>query len=184
MRWQDFYTLTGSISGSDILRGLPSRDGVALLTHNEAEAAVEEFLPSTIIEQLRSSSGLVLIDFPRFANQKAMTAALTQCDIALVATPSSVRGSASTKKAISSIAEHVATVELVIRNLPGTNLDALRIAQSLDIPLAGVVNSDPRIVEQIEQGFGIGGIHLGGFTRSMNALAQRLVQTNEIQQVR
>ena len=183
MRWQDFHSLTGSISGSDILRGLPSRDGVALLTHNDSEALPDKLLRDTIIQQLRSVAGLVIIDFPRFTNQISATEILKQCDVAFVVTPSTVRGSASTKKGIAHISKHVTNVELVIRNLPGTNLDALRIAQSLDVPLAGVVNSDPRIVEQIEQGFGVAGIHLGGFTRSMNALAQRLVQTNEIQQV-
>lgn len=183
MRWQDFHSLTGSISGSDILRGLPARDGVALLTHNDSETIPDKFLPDTIIQQLRGVSGLVIIDFPRFTNQVATIEILQQCDIAYVVTPSTVRGSASTKKVIVNISKHVANVELVIRNMPGTNLDALRIAQSIDVPLAGVVNSDPRIVEQIEQGFGVAGIHLGGFTRSLNALAQRLVQTNEIQQV-
>ncbi len=182
MRWQDFHTLTGSISGSDILRSLPSRDGVALLTHDESKTSSNQFSTNIIIEQLRSAAGLVVMDFPRFTNQKAMAEILQQCDIVLVATPATVRGSASTKKAIAAISKHVTNIELVIRNLPGTNLDSLRIAQSLDVPLAGVVNSDPRIVEQIEQGFGVAGIHLGGFTRSMNALAQRLVQTNEIQQ--
>ena len=183
MRWQDFYTLTGSISGSDILRALPSRDGVALLTHNESETKVDDFLPTTIIEQLRSTSELVIIDLPRFSNGKTMVDILRQCDLVLVATPSTVRGSASTKKAIAVLAKHATAIELVVRNLPGTNLDALRIAQSIDVPLAGVINSDPRIVEQIEQGFGVSGIHLGGFTRSMNALAKRLVETNEIQKV-
>lgn len=183
MRWQDFHSLTGSISGSDILRGLPARDGVALLTHNDSETLPDKLLRDTIIQQLRGVSGLVIIDFPRFTNQISATEILKQCDVAFVVTPSTVRGSASTKKGIAHISKHVKNVELVIRNLPGTNLDALKIAQSLDVPLAGVVNSDPRIVEQIEQGFGVAGIHLGGFTRSMNALAQRLMQTNEIQQV-
>lgn len=183
MRWNDFRSLTGSISGSDILRGLPARDGVALLTYQESETAPEQSVPNMILEQLQHACELVIIDLPRFTNQVAMIEILQKCDLVFVATPSTVRGSASTKKAISNISKHVPLVELVIRNIPGTNLDALRIAQSLNIPLAGVINSDPRIVEQIEQGFGLAGIHLGGFTRSLNALAQRLVQTNEIQQV-
>lgn len=182
MRWQDFHSLTGSISGSDILRGLPARDGVALLTHNDSETLPDKLLRDTIIQQLRGVSGLVIIDFPRFTNQKFAIEILKQCDVVYVVTPSTVRGSASTKKEIAHICKHATNVELIIRNFPGTNLDALKIAQSLDVPLAGSVNSDPRIVEQIEQGFGVAGIHLGGFTRSMNALAQRLVQTNEIQE--
>jgi secretion/DNA translocation related CpaE-like protein len=183
MRWQDFHSLTGSISGSDILRGLPARDGVALLTHNDSKSTAEKFVPGWIIQQLRGVSGLVIIDFPRFTNQIAAVEILQQCDVAFVVSPSTVRGSATTKIAISKISKYVTNTELVIRSLPGTNLDALRIAQSLDAPLAGVVNSDSRIVEQIEQGFGVAGIHLGGFTRSLNALAQRLAQTNDIQQV-
>jgi hypothetical protein len=62
-----------------------------------------------------------------------------------------VRGSASTKKVISNIQKHIKNVELVIRNMPGTNLDALKIALSLNVPLAGAITSDHRIIEQIEQ---------------------------------
>ena len=183
MRWHDFSSLTGSISGGDILRGLPARDGVALLTHQASESVSKNFMPSSIIEQLRNASELVIIDLPRFTNQEAMIEILQLCDIVYVATPSTVRGSASTKKAIANIQKHIKNVELVIRNMPGTNLDALKIAQSLNVPLAGVITSDPRIIEQIEQGFGFAGIHLGGFTRNLNGLAQRLAQTNEIQHV-
>ena len=180
-RWQSLETLSGTISGSDILRGLPTRDGISLLTHDESDKAVDETLASTIIEQLRSCSDLVIIDLPRFGMENTSLKVLEQCDVILMMTPSTVRGSASTKKAITNVLKYVSNVELVVRSFPGTNLDALKIAQSLDVPLAGVINSDPRIAEQIEQGFGISGIHLGGFTRSMNALAQRLVQTYEIQ---
>ena len=89
-------------------------------------------MPSSIIEQLRNASELVIIDLPRFTNQESMIEILQLCDIVYVATPSTVRGSASTKKAIANIQKHIQDVELVIRNMPGTNLDALKIAQSLE----------------------------------------------------
>jgi hypothetical protein len=49
----------------------------------------------------------------------------------------------------------------------------------LDTPLAATISSDIRIVEQVEQGFGITNIHLGSFTRSLNALAHRIANVRE-----
>jgi hypothetical protein len=49
----------------------------------------------------------------------------------------------------------------------------------LETPLAATISTDTRIVEQVEQGFGMTGIHLGGFTRSMNALAHRMANIRE-----
>jgi len=45
------------------------------------------------------------------------------------------------------------------------------------------MNTDVRIVEQIEQGFGVSGINLGGFTRNLNALAQRIAYLKELKSV-
>jgi hypothetical protein len=59
----------------------------------------------------------------------------------------------------------------------------MMIAELLNTPLAAVINTDVRIVEQIEQGFGVSGINLGGFTRNLNALAHRISYLRELKSV-
>jgi hypothetical protein len=59
----------------------------------------------------------------------------------------------------------------------------MQIAELLNTPLASIINTDVRIVEQIEQGFGVSGINLGGFTRNLNALAQRALYLKELKSV-
>jgi hypothetical protein len=81
------------------------------------------------------------------------------------------------------LAGHAKTIELAVRSVPGSNLDPIQIAELLNTPLAATVSTDSRIVEQIEQGFGVSGINLGGFTRNLNSLAQRISYLRELKSV-
>jgi secretion/DNA translocation related CpaE-like protein len=179
MRWHDFATLTGAIGSKDIFRSLPNRDGVGLITHGTLHCPPEALPFGKILEQLRGGCELVVTDLPRFARQRHVIEVLENCDVVLVTTPATVRGVATTKQLLSELNGRVSTVELVVRKIPGSNLDPLNIAEMLETPLAATISTDTRIVEQVEQGFGMTGIHLGGFTRSMNALAHRMANIRE-----
>lgn len=179
MRWHDFEALTGAISSKDIFRSLPNRDGVGLLTHGTVQRPPESLPVRQILEQLHRGCELVVADLPRFRRQSHLVDVLENCDIALVVTPATVRGITTTKQLLSELNDQVSTIELVVRKVPGSNLDPLNIAEMLETPLAATLNTDTRIVEQVEQGFGMAGIHLGGFTRSMNSLAHRMANILE-----
>ena len=183
MRWNDFSHIAGSISGSDIFQSLPSRDQVGLLTHG-AMTAIDSLPPKKLmLERLKESCELVVIDNPRMSDQDFSWEALADCDLVLVATTATVRGCANAKRAIAGLAGHANLIELMVRNVPGSSLDPLKIAELLNTPLAATTNTDARIVEQIEQGFGVSGINLGGFTRNLNALAQRISYLKELKSV-
>jgi len=183
MRWNDFSDLSGSISGMDIYRSLPSRDNVGLLTHGELMAA-EGLIPrNLILDRLKEACELIVLDFPRASDKHFSLEAITECDLVIVATTATVRGCASAKRSIAGLAGYARNIELAVRSVPGSNLDPLQIAELLNTPLAATVNTDVRIVEQIEQGFGVSGINLGGFTRNLNALAQRVSCLKELKSV-
>ena len=183
MRWHDFSELSGSISGSDIYRSLPSRDCVGLLTHGQLNSAETSIPRNLILEKLKEACDLVVIDFPKTSDKCFLLDAISDCDLVLVATTATVRGCASAKRSIAGLAGHAKNIELVVRNVPGSNLDPMQIAELLNTPLASVINTDVRIVEQIEQGFGVSGINLGGFTRNLNALAQSIAYLKELKSV-
>jgi secretion/DNA translocation related CpaE-like protein len=183
MRWQDFSRLSGTINGSDIYRSLPNRDSVGLLTHGKLTSASTTNPTSLILAKLKEVCELVVIDFPRISDEDFSFDAALECDLVLVTTPATVRGCASAKQSISRLAGTAKNIELVVRNLPGSNLDPLQIAELLNTPLACVVNSDARILEQIEQGYGVSGINLGGFTRNLNSLAQRVSNLRDLKSV-
>ena len=183
MRWHDFSELSGSISGSDIYRSLPSRDRVGLLTHGQLNSAETSIPSNLILEKLKEACDLVIIDFPKTSDKCFSFNAISDCDLVLVATTATVRGCASAKRSIAGLAGYANSIELVVRNVPGSNLDSMQIAELLNTPLASVINTDVRIVEQIEQGFGVSGINLGGFTRNLNALAQRIAYLKELKSV-
>lgn len=182
MRWQDFSNLSGSINGNDILRSLPNRDNVGLLTHGKLTDSTKT-PKNLVLEKLNESCDLVVIDFPRLSDKHFSIDALNNCDLVLVVTTATVRGCASAKRSIAGLAGYAKNIELVVRNVPGSNLDPMQIAELLNTPLAAIVNTDVRIAEQIEQGFGVSGINLGGFTRNLNSLAQRISFLKELKSV-
>ena len=183
MSWQDFSELSGSINGNDIYRSLPSRDNVGLLTHGQLTLAERPIPKNLVLDKLKEACELVVIDFPKVSDKDFSLEALSDCNLVLVVTTATVRGCATAKRSIARLAGHAKQIELVVRNVPGSNLDAMRIAELLNTPLASVINTDPRIVEQIEQGFGVSGINLGGFTRNLNALAKRIQYLTELKSV-
>lgn len=183
MRWQDFAELSGSINGNDIYRSLPSRDNVGLLTHGQMTLAERPIPKSLVLDKLKEACELVVIDFPKASDKDFSFEELSKCNLVLVVTSATVRGCATAKRSIARLAGYANQVELVVRNVSGSNLDPMHIAELLNTPLASVINTDARIVEQIEQGFGVSGINLGGFTRNLNALAQRIQYLNELKSV-
>jgi secretion/DNA translocation related CpaE-like protein len=174
MRWHDFSELSGSINGNDVYQSLPSRDGVGLLTHGKLTLAETSIPRNLILVKLKEACDLVAIDFPKVSDKDFSLEAIADCDLVLVTTTATVRGCASAKRTIAELAGYARSLELVVRNVPGSNLDPMQIAELLNTPLACAINTDVRIVEQIEQGFGVSGINLGGFTRNLNSLAQRI----------
>lgn len=183
MRWHDFSEIHGSINGNDIYRSLPCRDNVGLLTHGQLTSAEQSVPKNLILNKLKEACDLVVIDFPKSSDKEFSFEALTDCDLVLVTTTATVRGCASAKRSIAGIAGYAKNIELVVRNVPGSNLDPMQIAELLNTPLACVINTDARIVEQIEHGFGVSGINLGGFTRNLNSLAQRISYLRELKSV-
>jgi hypothetical protein len=104
---------------------------------------------------------------------------MAMADLVWIVVPATVRGSASADRVVANATDNNENVELIVRSIPGAALTPLEVAQILNTPLAGSVNTDTRVIEQIEQGFGIHTVHVGGFTRSMNLLANRLVNSND-----
>jgi len=183
MRWHDFSELSGSINGNDVYQSLPSRDSVGLLTHGKLTFA-ETLIPrDLILDKLKEACELVVIDFPKASDKDFSLDAIADCDLVLVVTTATVRGCASAKRTIAELASYAKSIELVVRNVPGSNLDPMQIAELLNTPLASVINTDARIMEQIEQGFGVSGINLGGFTRNLNSLAERISYLRELKLV-
>jgi secretion/DNA translocation related CpaE-like protein len=183
MRWHDFSELTGTISGSDIYQSLPSRDGVGLLTHGQMPSA-ETLIPrNLILDKLKETCDLLVIDMPKASDREFSLDVTADCDLVLVVTTATVRGCASAKRTLAGLAGYSKNIELAVRNVPGSNLDPIQIAELLNTPLAATVSTDSRIVEQIEQGFGVSGINLGGFTRNLNSLAQRISYLRELKSV-
>jgi CO dehydrogenase nickel-insertion accessory protein CooC1 len=92
-----------------------------------------------ILDKLKEACELVVIDFPKASDKHFSLEAISECDLVLVATTATVRGCASAKRSIAGLAGYARNVELVVRNVPGSNLDPMQIAGLLNTPLAGAL---------------------------------------------
>jgi hypothetical protein len=66
---------------------------------------------------------------------------------------------------------------LIVRSVPGASLEPMDVAEITGVPLWAVIPSDVRVVEQVEQGLGPAAINLGGYTRAVVGLVDRLVRS-------
>lgn len=179
MRWKDFSALAGVVNATDIVRGLPSIHDVSILSMGSEPLEMPANEMVAMIEQLLTVSELVILDLSRHEGLVRESKLIAMADAVLVVVPATVRGCASADRVIANASDNNELVELVVRTIPGAGLTPIEIANILNTPLAGTVTTDSRILEQIEQGFGVGAIHLGGFTRNMNAIATRLLPVSE-----
>ena len=99
--------------------------------------------------------------------------ALVDPDLVVSVVPNTVRAAAVAKRVSGELSAR--RHGLVVRTIAGAAIEPMEIAELLDIPLWGVVPSDSRVVEQVEQGLGPAAINLGGFTRAVTAIVDRLV---------
>lgn len=124
------------------------------------------------IEALRAAMDLVVVDLPAHGDDVA-DSLIDLADFTVMVTPNTVRATAVLAQRRS---HHLpGHAGLAVRMVAGARLDAMAVAEAVDIPLWATLPTDARVVEQIEQGLGPGTINLGGYTRALAHLARRIL---------
>ncbi len=167
-RWPDLVEVD-DISGADLLRSLPECRGVRILAMRSDPVTTEKL--EQIIRALLTAVDLIYID----STQDLKTHGPSIYDISnqiLLVSPTTVRATTVAKRMLESQAPD--KFGLVVRQLPGTGLTPLAIAQTLGISLKAQVVTDSRVVEQIEQGVGLGLVSIGAFSKQVSQLCTDL----------
>ncbi len=172
-RWADLAHLTSAASGLDVRGTLPIMDSFAILSADSRGAMRSHPTALTIVEQVGHSSDVTIIDCGRIGTPETQ-AILDIADFVFLVVPSTVRGCAAANQALSNA--HADKFTVVLRQIPGSGLNALTISDTLGVPIFTQIPTDQRIVEQVEQGFGLGNVNLGGFTRSIQQLSSRICE--------
>ena len=166
MRWPDLDLST--LGGADLAEILPSADGVAVLS-SDVRRPVSLF-DADAVTALLATCDVVIVDHPASTPDRVV---LPEPDLSCVVLPNTVRAVAVAGRRLASHRRHQRG--LVVRSVPGAGLDTMAVAEVLDTPVWASLPSDSRIVEQVEQGLGPSMIRLGGYTKAVLHLANRIL---------
>ncbi len=150
LRWPDLATSRGTLRPADLAQSLPSIDGVALLSwdrSNAHELTTELF--TDVLDAARRAFELVVVDLPRHIDPAAIAA----CRRRLLISPASVRAAV----AASQVARRLdaATDRLVVRGPLRSGLTGPVLADSIGLPLQGVLRRDRGLGESLDRGDGV-----------------------------
>ena len=148
---------------------LPSTSDVAVLSSDLRRAPVP--IDADVVAALAHTCDVVVLDAPTAGTDHVLDSISTDFECTVL--PNTVRAV--------SVAGQRATGRsrrshgLVVRSVSGASLEPMAIAEVLDTPLWACLPTDARVVEQIEQGLGPSTISLGGYTRAVLHLANRIL---------
>ena len=170
LNWSTLQTEAPQADGAAIIAELPEIEGVRLLTNNALASHPDRQLQSRVVEQLSSNCEVVLIDAGRWKPDSVMS----QLNIThnLLITTNTIRACAIGREIVSS--DTALSQKLIVREIPGSGLNPVMVAETLDRPLAAVIPTDSRICELSEQGLGLSANPLSKFNRPISALSQEL----------
>ncbi len=170
LNWSKIQSQAAQADGEAIIAELPEIEGVRLLTNDVLRSHPDRQLQTRIIEQLSGNCDLVLIDSGRWQPESVVS----EIEIAerFFVIPNTIRACAIGREIVN--IETDQCQQLIVREIPGSGLSPVMVAETLDRSLGAVVPTDPRICELSEQGLALSANPLSKFNRPISALSQRL----------
>ena len=151
-RWSDYCERRGRLSSAALHDALPTRGGLAVLSWHRG--AIEPVTPETMRSVLDAASqgyDLVVVDLPRQATG-ASTEALATADLTLIVLPAEIRATVAADRVADLARHYTRDLRLVVRGPAPGGLKPAVIAESLRLPLAGVMPPDRRLATALERG--------------------------------
>lgn len=162
-RWSDYADRRGRLSAAALHDSLPAHDGLAVLSwHRGTVEPVSARTMRSVLDAAVRGYDVVIADVPRHLTD-AGTEALAAADVGLVVVPSEVRATVAADRVIDLARPHVPDLRVVVRGPSPGGLKPTVIAESLRLPLAGVIAADRRLASAVERGDPPGGGSLGRF---------------------
>ncbi|MDN3354542.1 septum site-determining protein Ssd [Actinomadura sp. DC4] len=173
-RWSDYSERRGRLSSAALHDSLPAHGGLAVLSwHRGAVEPVPAETMRSVLDAATRGYDLVVADLPRQPTD-ATVEALSTADMTLIVVPAEVRAAVAADRVAEVARRYTRDLRLVVRGPAPGGLKADVIAESLRLPLAGVMAADRRLAVAVESGDPVGaGGPLGAFcTRFLGYLAQ------------
>lgn len=151
-RWPDFVSARGRVSCATLAGVLPRVNELVVLSWNRGETgAVPPDAMRSVLSAARRGVDLVVVDLPRHIDAAAQEA-LAKSTHTLLLVPAEVRATVSAARIAASLREYTADLRIVVRGPAPSGLTGDIIADSLELPLAGNLAAEPRLVDALERG--------------------------------
>jgi len=140
LRWPDLQNSTGTISPVQLAASLPVIAGFSLLSWGQhTQSGTEQFgtggVGAEVLKAARRGYRLTIVDVGR--SPEAFSSLGRHCDLLLAIAPARIRCAVAAAQLIARLPEM--PVSLVVRAPIRDGLDAALIADSVGVPLAGVM---------------------------------------------
>ena len=151
LRWPDLADASGTIDPRQLADSLPLAAGFPFLSwpgNKERHSGVDHAVVTGVLDAARRGYELVVVDIGR--GRETLRTFAWDCDRMIVVVPALLRAAVATARLLQDLPP-VETL-LVVRAKPGASLDAGLIAESVGLPLAGIVPDVRRAAAATEAG--------------------------------
>lgn len=181
VRWPDLARARGRIDGPELLRRLPTVDGVAVLSFDRArDVQLSAEIVHEVLHSLSLAADLVVVDLPR-PDHEAFAALAPRLDSMVLLAGSGICDLAGA----SAVAEHLIRacpdVWLCLRTSGKGSHFADTVAGALDLPLLATVREEPSLAADVLHGIPPGSSGKGALAAVADrVLAQCLVGVRRV----
>jgi secretion/DNA translocation related CpaE-like protein len=151
LRWPDLADASGTIDPRQLADSLPLAGGFPFLSwpgNKERHSGLDHAVVAGVLDAARRGYELVLVDIGR--GREALRTFAWDCDRIIVVAPALLRAAVATARLLQDLPA-VETM-LVVRGKSGAALDAELIAESVGLPLAGIMPDVRRAAAATELG--------------------------------
>jgi secretion/DNA translocation related CpaE-like protein len=151
-RWSGLAAATGGLPADALHDALPDCDALSVLSCDRVglrEIPAEAM--DAVLSAARMAGDLVVVDLPRQIGP-AGEIVLLASECTLLVVPAEVRAAAAAAAVAAVVSEFTRDLRLVVRGPAPAGLPAHAVAESLGLPLAGVVREEPGLAAALERG--------------------------------
>jgi len=153
-RWPDLLTARGAVRPELLRDGVPSVDGLGLLSFDRSRTptsgALEPDSARVVLDSAAAGHDLVVVDLPRGSGPHD-TAVWRLLDAVVLVVPSEVRACLAAVRLLDQVRDSVAAVHLVVRLRRSSSISATVVADALELPVTTTWPDDDRVPAAAER---------------------------------
>jgi secretion/DNA translocation related CpaE-like protein len=180
LRWPDLADVRGRVDGSDLLRRLPSVDGLPVLSFDRSSDVVPtDEAVREVVSALVAVVELVVLDLPR-PDEPLFGPCVAAVDGVVLLGGAGVRQLAALSAVAPRLASHCEEVWLALRSTDRGGQLADVTAGALDLPLVGVVPDDPSLEADLLHGIPPGSAARTSLSAAADTILRQLLVAGRV----